>query len=142
MRAVADSRVSRRGSFDHCCLVKETHVDASFCDHVCSSRDACTVSRVTTTALPERDWVIPLTSTDLSQLTQLGVNPLHQKGENLNRIQDRYLQDPQRTKQQIEVLRKIPWINHQTGSEWPTCDCLACCGTLIISVIENASFLT
>jgi hypothetical protein len=140
MHALSESKASLRDSSSRHCPVKQIHVDVSFCDHVCSFRDTCTYHAAQASHAPPRvDPLILLTTADLSQLTRLGVNPLQHKGNNLNRIQDRYLQDPLGTKRQVDALREIPWINHYPGCEWPTCNCLACCGALIISVIENAS---
>ena len=143
MSALAESRASVRGFASRHCPVKQIHVDVSFCHHVCSYHDACTVhATCSSQPTPDCDPVIPLTTADLEQLTQLGVNPLQHKGQNLNGIQDRYLHDPLGTKRQVDALREMPWINHHTACEWPTCACLACCSALIISVIENASTQT
>jgi hypothetical protein len=117
----------------------QVQVDHSFCNHVCSYRDQCTFHTPRSPhGAQSADSPIPLTTADLSQLSQLGINPFQSKGQNLNRIQECFLQDPQRTKQYVSALREIPWIHHYANGEWPACDCLACCGTLIITIIENA----
>jgi len=140
MHILTKSMVSPSNSMDQYCPIKQTYVHTSFCSHVCSHRDDCSVPTAHSSLVVQRvDSAIPLMTADLAQLTQLGINPLQPKGQNLNRIQDRFLQDPQQTKQHIDALRAIPWIHHQAESEWPRCDCLACCGELIITVIENAT---
>ena len=140
MHLLTKSKASLSRPMDRHCPIRQTQVHASFCSHVCSYRDDCAAQTPYSSHGPQRvDSRIPLTTADLAQLTQLGLNPLQPKGQNLNCIQDRFLQDPQRTKQQVDALREIPWIQHQAESEWPRCDCLACCGELIITVIENAT---
>ena len=140
MHLLTKSKASLSSPVDRYCPIRQTHVHASFCNHVCSYRDDCAAQTPYSSHVPQRvDSIIPLTTADLAQLTQLGINPLQPKGQNLNYIQDRFLQEPQRTKQQVDALREIPWIQHQAESEWPKCDCLACCGELIITVIENAT---
>lgn len=139
MHIFTKSTTSPSHSMNRYCPIKQTDVHTSFCSHVCSYRDNCTIPTPHSSHDVQRvNSAIPLTTADLAQLTELGINPFQPKGQNLNQIQDRFLQDPQQTKQQVEALRAIPWIHHQAESEWPGCDCLACCGELIITVIENA----
>ena len=142
MHALVESTASYAGSGDRHCPVTHTRVDRSFCRHVCSHHDDCVYHVTHSPYLTQNvDALTPLTTADLSQLTWLGINPLQPKGQNLNYIQDRFLHNPQWTKQQVHALRTIPWIQHQSEGEWPVCDCLACCGALIITVIENATVM-
>jgi hypothetical protein len=140
MHLLTKSTTPSSSAVDRYCPIKQSQVHASFCSHVCSYQNDCAIKTPdSSNAFQRVDSIIPLTTADLAQLTQLGINPLQPQGQNLNCIQDQFLQDPQRTKQQVHALREIPWIHHQAASEWPQCDCLACCGALIITIIENAA---
>lgn len=68
-----------------------------------------------------------------------GVSKLLSKDENLNIIQEQFFHEPEYTKLLVKSLQHQQWVRHKHGYSWPDCACLACCGELIITVIEKAS---
>jgi hypothetical protein len=72
-------------------------------------------------------------------MDDFGVSRFRSKGQNLNIIQEQYFREPDYTKLFVKALQHLQWVEHQHGYSWPDCACLACCGELIITVMENAS---
>jgi hypothetical protein len=68
-----------------------------------------------------------------------GVSKSLSVGQNLNIIQEQFFYEPDYTKLYVKSLQHLPWVRHKHGCNWPDCACLACCGELIITVIEKAT---
>ena len=69
----------------------------------------------------------------------IGVSKRLSLGRNLNIIQEQFFDEPYYTKLLVESLKYLQWVRHTQGYTWPDCACLACCGELIIKVMEEAS---